>query len=82
LACVAEISRHDAAAIAVVVGTAEIAEIQKCRSMLVHPQTLALIHAEVVAPIDDVPGILAPELLEGVIQFPGKRNAGRAIARL
>ena len=48
----------------------------------IEEDALALVAAEIVALLDDVPGILYPEFAEPGVKFPGDRYASTALIRL
>src|SRR5262249_1392863 len=80
-AVVAEIAGDDGAAVAVVIGAGQEAEVKEVPPADVDPGPLALVAAEVVA-VDDLPGVLDPELAQGLVHGAGGGDLASAVARL
>jgi hypothetical protein len=83
---VAEISGHDAPAVAVAVGAGEITDVHKITlaigSANVEKSSFALESAEVVAILDDIPGIIDPPFTQAGIELAWQLDLGPAIIRL
>jgi hypothetical protein len=86
LAVVAKITGNHRSAVAVIVRPGEKADVQEIPAPEVagdiEEDALALVRAEIVAFLDDVPGILDPELAETVIELAGGGDAGATLIRL
>ena len=86
LAVVAEIARDHRAAIAVVVGPGQVADLEEVAAAdfprHIQVNALALVAAQVVPLLKDFPGSFDAEFAQARIDFAGSRNAGLAIRGL
>ena len=60
----------------------ESADVEEVAAPDVHPGPVALVAAEVVAVLDDLPGVLDPELAQGLVELAGGRDLAGPVARL
>src|SRR5205823_2844633 len=86
LARVAEVGGDDRAAVAVVVGAADETEVEEVspadRAGHVQEETLALVRAEVVALLENLPGPLHPELAQRGVELARRADFPVAVVRL
>jgi hypothetical protein len=86
LPVVPKIAGDYGASVAVVIGSREKTNVKKVAATDVagniEEHAFALVAAEIVAFLDDVPGILDPPLAETGIEFAGELHTGAAILRL
>ena len=79
---VAEIGGDRSTPIAIVVGTGEVADIEKVFPLHIPERPLPLKSTKVMSLLDDFPRVANPEFTQGIVQFPGCGNITTAIARL
>jgi hypothetical protein len=69
---IAEVSRYDASAVPVIVGSAQVADIEKIASLDIEIDPLAFIAAQVMV-FMNIPGILDPKFAQFLVEFAGLR---------
>jgi hypothetical protein len=67
---IAEVSRYDASAVPVIVGSAQVADVEKIASLDIEIDPLAFVAAQVMV-FMNVPGVLNPEFAQFLVEFAG-----------